>query len=417
MIGFQNPLDRMLNGSVGMQVNRMLDRLGLPDKLGDVIGARIDLQRGDLQGAMRNLADATSNMTTAQRDSIFGQGLPPAGFVPRPMDFMAAHSSFATGGAFGPGMGAHTIGHGFNPFGGVSHEAPFGVGSMGRSVERMCDPNSALYNPVVRHSVERSLGGTIIPDGRRDGVLTVYRSPFQQVGGLMRNAFSNGLLPQVGLAATLAGVGVPFAGALAANAVTGGILRGLQRMEANISGLAGRMTQSHNELLADPQAHTMAQGMGIDLRTASFEDILFLLLMKYAKKKEDDIMKKVQELDKSTQAGNKKQAKGGLGGLLGPVGGIVGNVIAPGVGGMVGSAAGQMVGGALSSMGGGGGSAGGMYGGNLGESMDPSKMSDTMKQQMLQKLMGDLQKLYEMLSNMIKSMHDMQMTPTRNLRG
>ena len=49
--------------------------------------------------------------------------------------------------------------------------------------------------------------------------------------------------------------------------------------------------------------------------------------------------------------------------------------------------------------------------------MDASKMSDTMKQQMLQKLMGDLQKLYEMLSNMIKSLHDMQMTPTRNLRG
>ena len=58
-----------------------------------------------------------------------------------------------------------------------------------------------------------------------------------------------------------------------------------------------------------------------------------------------------------------------------------------------------------------------MEGANLGEKMDPSKMSDTMKQQMLQKLMGDLQKLYEMLSNMIKSMHDMQMTPVRNLRG
>ena len=52
--------------------------------------------------------------------------------------------------------------------------------------------------------------------------------------------------------------------------------------------------------------------------------------------------------------------------------------------------------------------------GNVG---DPSKMSETAKQQALQKLMGDLQKLYEMLSNMIKSMHDMQMTPVRNLRG
>lgn len=44
-------------------------------------------------------------------------------------------------------------------------------------------------------------------------------------------------------------------------------------------------------------------------------------------------------------------------------------------------------------------------------------MSDTMKQQVLQKLMSDLQKTYEMLSNMNKSMHDMQMIPIRNLRG
>ena len=79
---------------------------------------------------------------------------------------------------------------------------------------------------------------------------------------------------------------------------------------------------------------------------------------------------------------------------------------------------GSLAGGALSSMGQNGtASGGGMTGSELGEKMDASKMSDTMKQQMLQKLMGDLQKLYEMLSNMIKSMHDMQMTPVRNLRG
>jgi len=44
-------------------------------------------------------------------------------------------------------------------------------------------------------------------------------------------------------------------------------------------------------------------------------------------------------------------------------------------------------------------------------------MSETLKQQMLQKLMSDLNKMYEMLSNMMKSMHDMQMTPIRALRG
>jgi hypothetical protein len=382
-------IDRALNGSVGMKVNRMLDALGLPDKLGDLIGARIDLARGDVRGAMRNLADATSGLATSQMDLLYGKGLPPRGFVPRPHAFvglpqLGVTSPFSSPRAF----------FGYSAFGGCSRETPFGRGLVGRSAEAMC-----RINPFFKAALERRLGGHIIPDSRNDGRLTVYRPPFGHVGGLMRSAFASGLLPQVGIAASLAGVGVPLAGALGGSAVAGGVLRGLMRMEANMTGFAGRMTQVHNELLVDPQAHTMAQGMGIDLRTASFEDLLFLLLMKYAKKKEQDIMKKVQQLDKSMQ--KKKKGKGGLG-LL--------KTLLPGLGHLIAGA----VEGAKSA---GRGGASGMGGGNLGESMDPSKMSDTMKQQMLQKLMGDLQKLYEMLSNMIKSMHDMQMTPTRNLRG
>jgi len=58
---------------------------------------------------------------------------------------------------------------------------------------------------------------------------------------------------------------------------------------------------------------------------------------------------------------------------------------------------------------------GAVFGMNQG--LDTSKMSHMMKQQLLQKQMGDLTKLYEMLSNMLKSMHDMQMATARNLRG
>jgi hypothetical protein len=166
----------------------------------------------------------------------------------------------------------------------------------------------------------------------------------------------------------------------------------------------------------------MAQGMGIDIRNASFEDILFLMLMKYAKKKEDDIMAKVKQLDQSSKAAADKGNSGGgggfWGGLLGAAGGIVGNMIAPGVGGAIGGALGQGVGGAIGGAGNTSSTAGtGLEGTDLGGTMDPANMSETMKQQAMQKLMGDLSKLYEMLSNMIKSMHDMQMTPVRALRG
>ncbi|NNE08630.1 MAG: hypothetical protein HKN20_08715, partial [Gemmatimonadetes bacterium] len=41
--------------SVGTQVNRYLDALGLPDAFGDKIGALVDASRGDAAGALRNI--------------------------------------------------------------------------------------------------------------------------------------------------------------------------------------------------------------------------------------------------------------------------------------------------------------------------------------------------------------------------
>jgi hypothetical protein len=287
---------------------------------------------------------------------------------------------------------------------------------MGRSME-----HAIRHNPMLKAQLERQLGGTIIADGRNDGRLTVYRSPMQQVGGLMRQAIGAGMLPGLGIAGALAGLAMPMGGALAANAVARGLLSHASNLSANIAGFmsGNNVDSSRAKLMADPESHTQANAMGINLANATFEDILFLLLMKYAGKKEKEIMNKVNELDQSSQKGanEAKQGKGGvLGGLLGPLGGIVGNMIAPGLGGAIGGALGSAAGGAMSSAGQTQNQGGQVFdqNGNVG---DPSQMSETGKQQALQKLMGDLTKLYEMLSNMIKSMHDMQMTPTRNLRG
>ncbi|MFA6048824.1 MAG: hypothetical protein WC792_02660 [Candidatus Micrarchaeia archaeon] len=43
--------------------------------------------------------------------------------------------------------------------------------------------------------------------------------------------------------------------------------------------------------------------------------------------------------------------------------------------------------------------------------------TDAAKQQELQLKMADMQKMYEMMSNIEKSQHEMQMAPIRNLRG
>lgn len=59
-------------GSVGGEVNRMLDALGLPDQLGDLVGAHVDAQRGDIKGMTRNLSDFDAS-TKEQLMQMFDQ--------------------------------------------------------------------------------------------------------------------------------------------------------------------------------------------------------------------------------------------------------------------------------------------------------------------------------------------------------
>ena len=72
--------------SVGTQVNRMLDAIGMPDAYGDKIGAMIDLSRGDMAGFHRNIVDLASGFSTGQMDRIMnGRGniCMARGFTPR----------------------------------------------------------------------------------------------------------------------------------------------------------------------------------------------------------------------------------------------------------------------------------------------------------------------------------------------
>ena len=52
---------------------------------------------------------------------------------------------------------------------------------------------------------------------------------------------------------------------------------------------------------------------------------------------------------------------------------------------------------------------------NKYDPFDPNQ-SDTTRSAMLQKMMNDLQKVYQLLTNMMKSMHDMGMAAVRNIR-
>ena len=361
-------IGRMMFGSTGMNVNRMLDALGLPDKFGDVVGTGIDALRGDPMGMYRNAMDMSSGLRTKNMDALFGSGLPPSQFVGRPYANMGYYRS-AWGGSYAmPQLS----------------QARVGFGRVGRSMER-----SLLTNPDFRATMEQKLGGMIIPDGRVDGKVTVMRYT-PQFGGMN---LTNQLM--------------------AANPIVGGVFRGLAMMQNNM----GFMNQSlinpgfnvpgapMEMVVRDYETAQIGRGMGMT-PPLSFEDLLFLMMMKYAHKKEKQIMNKMNELSgKKSGSG----LLGGLGGMIGNIAGIGGTVL----GGLYGGfPLGSMIGGQIGS------GIGGMISGNQNGSAfgNANQQSDTTKQMQMQKLMEDLKKMYEMLSNVMKSMHDMQMAPVRNLR-
>jgi len=364
-------IGRMMFGSLGMNVNRAMDALGLPSALGDIVGAKIDESRGDMAGYMRNMQNLTSGMSTAQMDSMFGTGLPPSQFVPRPYADIGYNRDMYGGGYSSP----------------FASQERIGLGAVGRSMER-----ALLTDQNFRMRMEQRMGGIIVPDGRMDGRVTVLRNAPMFAGQQLTNSL------------------------MMANPLLGGVFRGLSMMEGNMGRMMTGMCYpgfnmggaNVNMVLRDPETANLAQGMGMQ-PPLSFEDLLFLMMMKYATKKEKEILNKMNELSgKGGQGG-----MGGFGNFLGSVASIGGSVLGGLYGGfplgtMIGGQLGSAVGGMLGGQGGANG-ANGAFG-------NTSQQSDTLKQMQMQKLMEDLKKMYEMLSNVMKSMSDMQMAAVRNLR-
>lgn len=358
-------IGRMIAGSWGMNVNRMMDALGLPDSVGDAIGAKIDEVRGDVDGWTRNVADLTSGLRTGDMDQLFGAGLPPSQYVPRPFDNYSHCVD-----AFGGGYGTPSI-----------EEVDLGKGKIGKAIDALL-----LTNDEFRAGMNQMLGGMCIPDTQMDGKIKVLRYT-PTFGGM---DLTNHLM--------------------SANPMVSGVFRGLSLMEGNMQRTMSSMLNlgfnvrgaPMDMVLRDPETAQLAHGMGMQA-PLSFEDILFLMMMKYGKKKEREILNKMDEL-----SGKGGQKGSGVKKFLGTAAQVAGMAVGASAGGplglAIGNAVGSMVGQAISGEGGQGGIGG-----------DQPK-SDTIKQMEMQKLMEDLKKMYEMLSNTVKMMHDMQMTPVRNLR-
>ncbi len=374
-----NPLNA---GSTGAQVNRYLDALGMPDAIGDMIGASIDVARGDVRGALRNLTDLTSGLPTSQLDSVLGRGVGPQfakGFVHRQKPHgphMARHkqSNFFQDQV---GKKAH-IGqrYGFNwgPFkfqGKITGQQY--AGSFAKPVQLQNDKflyQGRVYNDM--NSIWRDLR-----DGKLDGLATARFT-----------------LPNFNFMPLMPGLGGPDTHPGAASGGSG-----------SGTGGAGAPTGGANASSGADSASDIMSGGG------SLEDKLLLLMDKLAKfmdKQIEEQMQKIeQEMQKQKQGGaaGGSGGGGGAGGLLGALGGIAGGVVGGPIGGMAGQALGGMLGGGGS---GGGGSEG-------GSSTDKSNLQ--LLQSQLQQMIERRNQMFQTMTQMLKSLNDTSLSIIRNLKA
>ncbi len=60
-------------GSVGSNINKLLDAIGLNDSIGDAVGAIVDLQRGDKAGFIKNMNDLYNDVNRFLEKKLLGK--------------------------------------------------------------------------------------------------------------------------------------------------------------------------------------------------------------------------------------------------------------------------------------------------------------------------------------------------------
>ncbi len=356
-----------------VQVTQMFSALGLPESVGVAVSTQVSASGVNAMGLLDAANQLTMGMSASQMDNLFGAGLPDAHFIPRP----------SLGFRRGRKMWGHTFARIFADPGLTRQKAGDRISrKVGRRMER-----ALLNNPQFKAQMQDFLGGQVIADGRVDMRVTVQR---------YQPKYAN----------------VSFSASIQTNTQMSGIYGSLAKMEHNIAKMAGGLTDSKTGNLMDSDAQKLAKDMGMK-QPLAFEDLMFLMMMKYGRKKEKDLMGKMNELSQKdglkskdgvvdkTKLNQIYQQKA-MGIMMDPS-----TTQAQKYNAM--NQLGQQYNVALK----GGPEATTDAAGPFG---NPGEQSDTLKQMQLQKMMEDLKKMYEMLSNIMKSMHNMQMTAIRNLK-
>ena len=404
----------------GTNLNRMMDSMGFPDKMGDIMGAALDARVGEGAGVARNIFDAMSGLSTGQLDKLMSGGFKPPGFCQRPHHDFRQHfhanahkhyeresiQTFDTGNIFDRKSNVMIDGQKVD------------VGKMPKGMKPGEFEAKLQSDPALRSKVESQIGGRIVDDGRDDGRITVAKRhhhpclPFQNhinqhCGNMLGRLLMPNILQNVlgNLAQALGRPGGGPGGAGGAGQAgqaggAGGAGQAGQAGGAGGAGQAGGASGQASEILKNPNL--------------SFEEKLFQFMLLFADKKQKEIEDKMTEMDKAKQSG---QGAGGAGGAkggggakgaggakgggkaspLGKVGNLAGGVMQMGQG-LFGGLAGGPMGAAMGNQAGGGSAAGG--GGDQAGGAGGKGKSEQTLQAELQRLQSELTQMFTTVTKM-----------------
>lgn len=319
-IGPSFGFDRLFRGTVGGFFNRVLDAVGVTDRLSEVEDAAISSR-------LRDGVDLTPTLYLRKLDEMFGRSVPPGGWVPSPWEKLQE----ATDKPLPQGYPSLTDG---------AAKAPRKMRQFLRSVEV-----ASMRDPGFRQVLEARLGGQLLPQVTRSGAVVVWGqlNEFHSVATRPTTNKSTGvqIVPPVNTNVAMQNMPLPPPG-------VGTILDGLKKWEANITQL-------------------------------------------------------IKEMDKSDGRGSTTRAMTGAGATMDPVATAM-NAVMSGMDGLPGPDGMPMGKGMNAQLAAAGGQGGAFAG-----------MSDTMRMQMLQHQVKALQRIYQLLTEILKSSHDMQMEAVRNI--
>jgi hypothetical protein len=156
----------MTEGSIGNNFNRLMNSIGFPNELGNIMGAALEARIENNVSVARNLFDAFSSITPSSIDSLMAGTFGPSAMILRPHNNY--HHHFA-------------LHH-------ATHYNREQISTFHSSPEY---ESKLMSDPALRAAVEAQLGGRFIYDGNADGRFNIAHALPHHCIEYSGNAYQN----------------------------------------------------------------------------------------------------------------------------------------------------------------------------------------------------------------------------------